>query len=177
MWLRWVGSSPFSGSSSRSSSGSWASAWASLTRWRMPWENSPTGRSAADARSTVSMALAAAARWSATLCSRADSSTTSRADRNGHGGLRSGTMPTRLYTSGDLRGLRPKMRTWPLLGVENPAHSLRVVDLPAPLCPSRPMTPPPAVNETSASATVSPYQRDTPANSIAGGFTPRPARI
>ena len=68
------------------------------------------------------------------------------------------------------------MRTVPVLGVENPAHSFSVVDLPAPLWPSSPTTPPSAVNETSASETVSPYQRDTPVNSIAGALIPRPAR-
>jgi hypothetical protein len=45
------------------------------------------------------------------------------------------------------------MRTVPVLGVENPAHSFSVVDLPAPLWPSSPTTPPSAVNETSASET------------------------
>ena len=56
----------------------------------------------------------------------------------------------------------PKMRTAPALGEVKPAHSLSVVDLPAPLWPSRPVTPGPTVNETSATATVSPYQRETP---------------
>ena len=56
----------------------------------------------------------------------------------------------------------------PALGEVNPAHSLSVVDLPAPLWPRRPVTPGPTANVTSATATVSPYQRETPANSMAG---------
>ena len=165
---RWAGSRPFSGSSRSSRSGSCASAWASFTRWRMPCENPPTLRPATSARPTVSSARLAAPAGSATRCRRAHSSTTSCAVRNGHGGLWSGTTPTRSYTAGFWRGSTPKMRTAPVLGEVKPAHSLRVVDFPAPLWPSSPVTPGPTANDTSATATVSPYQRETPANSMAG---------
>src|SRR5207342_1206250 len=90
-------------------------------------------------------------------------------------GLWSGTTPIRSYTSGFRRGSTPKMRTAPALGEVKPAHSLSVVDLPAPLWPRRPVTPGPTANVTSATATVSPYQRETPVNSIAGfSVIPRP---
>ena len=49
---RAIGSSPFSGSSSSTTSGSWAMAWASFARWRIPWEYVPRGRYRASPRPT-----------------------------------------------------------------------------------------------------------------------------
>ena len=54
---------------------------------------------------------------------------------------RPGTTPTLRNTSGSRRGSCPSTRTVPMLGVAKPAHSLSAVDLPAPLWPSRPVTP------------------------------------
>ena len=47
-----------------------------------------------------------------------------------------------------------------------------IVVLPAPLWPSRPVTPGPTVNDTSAGATVSPSQRETPSKTSGGPPAP-----
>ena len=78
MCSRWRGSMPLNGSSSSRTVGSWTRAPASLARWRMPFEYVPIGRSAASARSTVAIALAAAASGSATPWRRALSTANSR---------------------------------------------------------------------------------------------------
>ncbi len=43
----------------------------------------------------------------------------------------------------------------------------RIVDLPAPFGPRRPVTPGPSTNEMSLTATTLPYQRETPRSSTA----------
>src|SRR5690606_25717941 len=67
--------------------------------------------------------------------------------------------------------LVPSRVTVPLEGARNPAIRWRSVDLPAPLGPSRPVTPGPIVMVTSLTATTLPYQRETWESSI---LTARP---
>ena len=47
------------------------------------------------------------------------------------------------------------------------------MDFPAPLGPSRPVTPGPRANEMSLTATTLPYQRETCSSSMAGTGGPR----
>ena len=61
------------------------------------------------------------------------------------------------------RGSRRRRRT----GRRSPASRWRIVDLPAPFGPRRPVTPGPSTNEMSLTATTLPYQRDTPRSSTA----------
>ena len=72
----------------------------------------------------------------------------------------SGHRPTRWNSSGEPQAGRPSRRTSPWLGASCPAASFRNVDLPAPLGPSRPVTPGPTVVVTSLSAMTGPYQRE-----------------
>src|SRR5579862_6444684 len=55
----------------------------------------------------------------------------------------------------------------PFEGARNPAIMCRIVDLPAPLGPSSPVTPGPIDMVMSLTATTLPYQRLTPRNSMA----------
>ena len=138
-----------SGSSSSSSSGSWASAWASLTRWRMPFEKPPTRRSATSSRSTVAeRARRAAAAGSATSRRRAHSSTSSRADRNGHSPSRSGTTPTRRCTAGSRRGSMPEHPHRAACRRREAGAQLERGRLAGAVVPSSPVTPGASANDT-----------------------------
>jgi hypothetical protein len=60
----------------------------------------------------------------------------------------------------------PSMLTLPEDGARKPAIIEITVDLPAPLGPSRPVTPGPMVIDTSFTATTLPNHRDTPSITI-----------
>src|SRR5918994_3755507 len=73
------------------------------------------------------------------------------------------------YTDGSPNAGRPEIRALPADGASRPASRWRSVDLPAPLGPSRPVTPGPSANEMSLTATTLPYQREAWSTAIAGG--------
>ncbi len=168
---RWAGSSPLSGSSRSSTCGSCTRAWASLTRCRMPLENPPTRRSAAWVSPTRrgprrgGPVVGDAALAGEELDLRAGGGV-------GPGGLAVGDDPEPRCTAGSACGSRPSTRTVPWLGRVAPASSCSAVDFPAPLCPSRPVTPAPSAKLTSDSATVSANHLLTPVSSTA--LTRRP---
>ena len=145
MCSRWRGSMPLNGSSSSRIRGSWTSAPASLARWRMPLEYVPIGRSAASVRSTVAIARAAASSGSATPWRRALSRANSQPGQVRRGRPRApGRGRCARYIVGPPPGrLRPRPGPRPADGASSPAMRWSRVDLPAPLGPSRPVTPGP----------------------------------
>ena len=74
----------------------------------------------------------------------------------------------RRYISGWPRVGLPATVTLPDDGARKPAIMCRMVDLPAPFGPSRPVMPPSSRKLTSLTATTLPYQRDALATSTAG---------
>ena len=74
----------------------------------------------------------------------------------------------RRYSSGWPRVGLPPTITLPEEGARKPAIMCRMVDLPAPLGPSRPVMPPSSPKVTSLTATTLPYQREALATSTVG---------
>src|SRR6476660_3233746 len=66
----------------------------------------------------------------------------------------------------------PSMPTWPFEGARKPPIMWMSVDLPAPLGPSRPVTPGPTVIVTPLTATTLPYHRETSRSSRTLTVTP-----
>ena len=162
------GSSPLSGSSRISTFGSCTSACAILTRCRMPCEKPLTSRSETSSRSTVFRARRAASCGPDTPRRRAQETTSPSAVRPGHSPSPSGTSPIAARAAPLRRGSSPSTRIDPSSGRARPVARRIAVDLPAPLWPSRPVTPGSIAKETSPTATVSRNHFETRSNSSSG---------
>ncbi len=80
-------------------------------------------------------------------------------------------MASERYTSGERRGSRPSTVTVPVEGVSSPTTMRRRVVFPAPLGPSRPVTPGPNEQVRSDTATFCPNHFDTWRISMVGSAT------
>ena len=169
MCSRWRGSIPLNGSSSSRMRGSWTSAAASLARWRMPLEYVRIGRSAASVSSTVAIARSAArGRVGDALQVGVEERELATGQVAGHGLALGDEADLAVDLGASPNAAWPAMRTTPADGASRPAIRWRSVDLPAPLGPSRPVTPGPSANVMSLTATTLPYQRETCSSSMAG---------
>ena len=135
----------------------------------MPFEYVPIWRCWTSIRSTASSAFVAAAagsgsRWSCALNSANCQPVRYAVDRLAFG------HEAHLAVDGRIEPgrLADRSVTSPCDGRSSPAIMWSSVDLPAPLGPSRPVTPGPSANETSLTATTLPYQRETSLSSMAG---------
>src|SRR6266545_5277632 len=149
------GSRPLTGSSNSSTGGSPSSAAAMPSRCRMPSEKPPVRRRATVASPTVSSTSCTRRRGRPPAC--ASHSRWSQARRPGCSAVASSSAPT---SRSGLRSLvygLPPTRALPASAASSPRIRRMVVDLPAPLGPTNPVTRPGGtVNERSSTATVRP---------------------
>src|SRR4051794_33824438 len=124
------------------------------------------GRSSPGSSSTVCSAVAAAVMGLATRCRRAPRVTNSRPVMRSNRPSCCGTSPMWRSSLVSVRGSRPRIRIVPCDGVVRPQSTRSNVDLPAPLGPSRAVTPGATENETSDMATRSRNHFDAWATSM-----------
>ncbi len=150
------GSSPFDGSSSRTTGGSPSSAAAMPSRWRMPREYVLTRRRATEA-SPASSSTSSTRRSGRRLLA-ASTRRWSRAVREPCAACASSRAPTWRSGSSSVAYARPPRVAVPDVGRSRPSTSRMVVDFPAPLGPRNPVTRPGTTLKVSRStARVVPY--------------------
>ena len=172
MLVRAIGSQPCSGSSRMMRSGSWTSAWAILTRCLMPLLYLPNSLFRTSARPTKSSTCSALAVASSRVMpwSLARVVTKSSPVIQSYILSDSLTYPILRYGAVLDHGSMPNSRTLPWLGFSRPIRSLNRVDLPAPLGPSTPVTPPSMARETSLRPMTCPYHFEAWSTKTAGVF-------
>ena len=159
------GSSPLTGSSNRSIGASPSTAPAMPNRCSMPRESPPARRRAAGVSPTSSST--SSTRPPGMPLDWAIQSRWSRARRPGWTAVASSSAPTWRRGVRRVRYRQPPTSAVPSSGASRPRMMRSVVDLPAPLGPTKPVTwPPRTVKDRSSTAVVRPYRLCTPRTSM-----------
>src|SRR5918999_1070742 len=171
--VRICGSRPTVGSSSRIRRGWCTSPRASSRRRRMPPESLSTSSARRPVRRASSSPWSTAARTSFTRYSRAKTARLSCTDTSTSRLSSCGTTPIRARASLDCAGSSwSSTRISPSSAIAWPVSSRMVVDLPAPLGPSRPRQIPPGTSRSRPStAVIDPKRLTTPRSWMTGELT------